>query len=128
MKNLNIYKRGQAKNTRLWTAISAFVICAYGCYVLHQKLATMNNIWVETLVPFGLCAVFGGLIAWLMNKPSVADFLISSEGEIKKVSWSTRKEIVSSTTVVIVVMLSISIFLYLVDMGFVWTFDKIGLY
>jgi len=83
---------------------------------------------VETLVPFGLCAVLGGLIAWLMNKPSVADFLISSEGEIKKVSWSTRKEIVSSTTVVIVVMLSISIFLYLVDMGFVWTFDKIGLY
>jgi len=128
MKNLNIYKRGQAKNTRLWTGISAFVICAYGCFVLHQKLATLNNIWVETLIPFGLCAVLGGTIAWLMNKPSVADFLISSEGEIKKVSWSTRKEIVSSTTVVIVVMLTISIFLYLVDMGFVWTFDKIGLY
>ncbi|MEN6306292.1 MAG: preprotein translocase subunit SecE [Anaerohalosphaeraceae bacterium] len=128
MKNLNIYKRGQAKNTRLWTAILVFVIVAYGCFVLHQKLSTMNNIWVETLVPFGLCAIIGGAIAWLMNKPSVADFLISSEGEIKKVSWSTRKEIVSSTSVVIFVMLSISIFLYLVDMGFVLLFTRIGLY
>lgn len=128
MKNLNIYKRGQAKNTRLWTAISVFVVGAYGCFVLHQKLSAMNNIWVETLLPFGLCAILGGVIAWLMNKPSVADFLISSEGEIKKVSWSTRKEIVSSTSVVIFVMLAVSIFLYVVDMGFVTLFDAIGLY
>lgn len=96
--------------------------------MLHQKLSAMNNIWVETLLPFGLCAILGGVIAWLMNKPSVADFLISSEGEIKKVSWSTRKEIVSSTSVVIFVMLAVSIFLYVVDMGFVTLFDAIGLY
>jgi len=126
--NLNIYKRGQAKNTRLWTAILTFVIGAYGCYVLHLKLKALNNIWMEILVPFGLCAAMAVVIAWLMNKPSVADFMISAEGEIKKVSWSTRKEIIASTSVVIFVMLAIAVFLYSVDMVFVYVFDKIGLY
>lgn len=125
--NLNIYKQGQAKNTRLWTAIAAFVVVAYGCYVLHLKLQTIGNVWIETLVPFGLCVIFGGVIAWVMNKASVADFLISSEGEIKKVSWSTRKEIVASTTVVIVTMVIIAMLLAAVDYLFVLFFIKIGL-
>jgi preprotein translocase subunit SecE len=126
--NLNIYKPGQAKNTRLWTAGLAFVIGAYGCYVLHLKLKAFNNIWMETLIPFGLCAVIALVIAWLLNKPSVADFMISAEGEIKKVSWSTRKEIIASTSVVVFVMLSIAVFLYTVDMLFVFVFTGIGLY
>jgi preprotein translocase subunit SecE len=125
--NLDIYKRGQAKNTRLWTAIAAFVVVAYGCYVLHSKLQTLGNIWVETLVPFGLCVVLGSVIAWVMNKPSVADFLISSEGEIKKVSWSTRKEIIASTTVVMITMIVIALMLAVVDYLFVLFFIKIGL-
>lgn len=125
--NLNIYKRGQAKNTRLWTAIAAFVVVAYGCYVLHLKLQLMGNIWVETLVPFALCVVLGGVIAWVMNKPSIADFLISSEGEIKKVSWSTRQEIVASTTVVMVTMIFVALMLAAVDYLFVFFFIKIGL-
>jgi preprotein translocase subunit SecE len=123
-----IYKQGQAKNTRLGTAVGAFVIVVCGCFVLNQKLQPLGNIWLETLVPIGLCAAIGGLIAWVMNKPSVADFLIASEGEIKKVNWSTRKELTASTTVVIFVMLAIAILLAVVDFAFVWFFQKIGLY
>jgi preprotein translocase subunit SecE len=123
-----IYKRGQAKNTRLGVSIGVFVIAAYGCFVLNQKLQPLGNLWVETLVPFGLCVVIGVLIAWVMNKSSVADFLIASEGEIKKVSWSTRKELTASTTVVIFVMLAMAIMLAVVDWLFVLFFQKIGLY
>lgn len=108
--NLKIYKRGQGKNTRLWTGLMCFVVAAYGCWVLHQKLLAMSdNVWVQTLIPAALCAIFAGLIWWLSNMPSLADFLIAAEGEIKKVSWSSRKEIVSSTTVVIVVVAAMSI-------------------
>jgi preprotein translocase subunit SecE len=128
MNPSGIYKRGQAANTRLGTAIGVFVLAAYGCFVLRQKLQPLGNIWLETLVPIGLCAIIGGLIAWLMNKPSMADFLIASEGEIKKVSWSTRKELTASTTVVIFVMLAIAIMLAVVDWAFILFFDKIGLY
>ncbi len=103
--NLKIYKRGQGKNTRLWTGLVCFVIAAYGCVVLHQKLqAATDNVWIETLLPAGVCAVFASLIWWLSNRPSVADFLIAAEGEIKKVSWSSRREIVNSTIVVIIVV------------------------
>jgi preprotein translocase SecE subunit len=123
-----IYKRGQATNTRLGAAIGVFVIAAYGCFVLNQKLQPLGNIWLETLLPVGLCATIGGLIAWLVNKPSMADFLIAAEGEVKKVSWSTRKELTASTIVVIFVMLAIAMLLAVVDFVFVWFFQKIGLY
>jgi preprotein translocase subunit SecE len=128
MNPSGIYKRGQAANTRLGTAVGVFILAAYGCFVLHLKLQPLGNIWLETLVPVGLCAVIGGVIAWVMNRPSVADFLIASEGEVKKVSWSTRKELTASTTVVIFVMLSIAMLLAVVDFLFVWFFQKIGLY
>jgi preprotein translocase subunit SecE len=123
-----IYKRGQAANTRLGTAFGVFIVVVYGCFILYQKLATTGNILIQTLVPLGLCAIAGGLIAWIVNKPSVADFLIASEGEVKKVSWSTRKELTASTTVVIFVMLAIAFLLAVVDFCFVWFFQIIGLY
>jgi len=108
--NLKIYKRGQGKNTRLWTGLVCFVVAAYGCWVLHQKLlAVVDSVWMQTLIPAALCAGFAGLIWWLSNIPSLSDFLIAAEGEIKKVSWSSRKEIVSSTTVVIVVVALMSL-------------------
>jgi preprotein translocase subunit SecE len=128
MNPSGIYKRGQAANTRLGTAFGIFIVVAYGCYVLNQKLAPTGNIWLQALVPLGLCAAAGGLLAWLMNKPAVADFLIASEGEVKKVSWSTRKELTASTIVVIFVMLAIALLLAFVDFLFVWFFQKIGLY
>jgi preprotein translocase SecE subunit len=128
MNPSGIYKRGQAANTRLGTAFGVFIVVAYGCFVLHQRLQPLNNIWLQTLVPVGLCAVLAVLIAWVMNRPSVADFLIASEGEVKKVNWSTRKELTASTGVVIFVMLAIALLLTVVDYFFVWFFQKIGLY
>jgi preprotein translocase subunit SecE len=108
--NLKIYKRGQGKNTRLWTGLVCFVVAAYGCWVLHGKLqASFDDVWVETLIPAAICAIVAGVIWWLSNLPSVADFLIAAEGEVKKVSWSSRKEIVNSTTVVIIVVAVMSI-------------------
>ncbi len=114
---MNVYKSGQGYNTRLFTALTLFLITASGCFVLYNKLA-VYNIWVQTLVPAGLCAVLGFVIFWLVNKPNLADFMISAEGEIKKVSWSSKKEIITSTCVVIVVVFSMALMLWLVDMGF----------
>ena len=102
--NLKIYKKGQGKNSRLWTAIALLAVIAIGCWRLHLKLQTYDNPWVETLIPALICAVFAGVIYWLSNIPTIANFLIAAEGEIKKVSWSSRKEIVNSTLIVITVV------------------------
>ena len=104
-----------------------------GCFRLYQKLDAMVfadptvKIVVQALVPLLLLAGLGFLIFWLVNKAQIADFMIAAEGELKKVSWSSRKEVVTSTIVVICVMLLMSVILLLVDIGLQYFFAWIGL-
>ena len=124
--SIKMYKRGQGINTRLWSGLTCFTITAIGCYRLYQiLLSRTNNIWLYTLVPSGVCAAIALLIFWLVNKPNIADFMIAAEGEIKKVSWSSRREIVASTTIVIGVVLSMGVMLVGVDSLFVLLFHNI---
>jgi preprotein translocase SecE subunit len=53
--------------------------------------------------------------------------MINAESEIKKVNWSSRKEIMVSTVVVIVVVVFMSAFLGLTDIVFQFLFRGIGL-
>jgi preprotein translocase SecE subunit len=58
-------------------------------------------------------------------KPSSVDFLIATEGEMKKVHWSTRREIVGSTTAVIIVAVILALFCWGLELFFVWFFQLI---
>ena len=121
-----IYKRGQGKYTRLCSAFAIAIIAGSGCWQLFKKLDASSlwglnpktAMWVSTMVPAGLFLVFALLIFLLVNKPSIADFLISAEGEMKKVSWSSRKEIAVSTSIVIIVVVIMSALLGATDIGF----------
>lgn len=118
-----IYKRGQGKYTRLGSAFGTGIVVGLGCFALYKKLqASDPGLWVETMVPAGLFAALGFLIFWLSNKPAVADFLIASEGEMKKVSWSSRKEVAVSTFIVIVVVFLMAALLGIADLGFLFFF------
>jgi preprotein translocase SecE subunit len=70
------------------------------------------------MVPAGLFVILALLIFWLANKPSLADFMIAAEGEMKKVSWSSRQEIAVSTFIVIGVVISMAVLLGTTDIGF----------
>ena len=118
---LKIYKRGQGYYTRLYSALVAFTILATGCYALYRQLST-GNVWVKAFVPTGVCVGFSWLIFWIVNKPGIADFMISAEGEIKKVSWSSRKEIIASTMVVICVVGLMTGLLFAADNFFIYVF------
>ena len=114
-----IYKRGQGKNTRLCSAFGVAVVVALGCLQLYKKLqATEFGLWVETMVPAVLFVALGLVVFWLVNKPAVADFMIAAEGEMKKVSWASRKEIAVSTFIVIVVVILVALLLGVTDFGF----------
>jgi preprotein translocase subunit SecE len=119
-----IYKRGQGKYTRLCSAFGIATVVALGCLQLYQWLNAVivsdprTALWISTMVPSGLFVVLALLIFWLVNKPTVADFMISSEGELKKVSWSTRREIAVSTLIVIIVVAVMAILLFATDMFF----------
>ena len=116
---IEIYKRGQGKNTRLWSGFALGTISAFGCYRLFLKLSsTVDDLVVQMLVPVFVFGVIAAFLFWLANKPSLADFMISAEGEMKKVNWSTREEIVASTIVVIVVLLFMAALLGTTDLFF----------
>jgi len=120
----DIYKSGQGKNTRLYSAFALAIIVGMGCWQLYKELQARNfNPWIETLIPFGLFVGLAFLIFVLMNKHRVADFLIASEGEMKKVSWSSKQEIYVSTVVVIVVVLFMAMLLGVTDISFRLFFD-----
>ena len=128
-----IYKRGQGKYTRLCSGFGAAIIAGLGCFQLYVKLEPISwwglsrrgALWVATMVPVGLFVVLGLLIFWLMNKSTIADFMIAAEGEMKKVSWSSRKEIAVSTFIVIVVVILVATLLGITDLSFQMFFDWI---
>jgi len=128
MPTMEIYKRGQGKYTRIITFVSVLVLGVIGGVVISSKLAGYNvtrtpyiQFGVPTLLIVGLLI----LMYWLVNRPRTADFLIATEGEMKKVSWSSRREVVGSTKVVIITSLILASVLFAVDTIFVWLFGII---
>lgn len=123
--NLKIYKSGQGYNTRMWSGVGALTILVAGCFVLYRELAVVENIWIQAMVPVALCSAGGLLLYWMMNLPKIADFLIASEGEVKKVSWSSRSELVASTTIVLVVVILLATLIMITDYIFGLLFTQV---
>ena len=126
MATFEIYKRNQGKYTRLGTFIGAMLLVVIGAYILSQKLYGLSvflQYGIPTLIVLGMAAFMG----WIINRPSNADFLIATEGEMKKVSWSSRREIAGSTKVVIVTTIMLALILLGVDLIFIRMFSWMGI-
>jgi preprotein translocase SecE subunit len=122
----DIYKPNQGKYTRLGSAFGFGTVVVLGCLILYQKLEGADmGLWISTMVPVGVCAVFAILIFWLSSRPAVADFLIAAESELKKVSWSSRKEIAVSTFIVIVLVIILAVLLGAADLCFKLFFTQV---
>jgi preprotein translocase subunit SecE len=121
-----IYKPGQGKYTRLGSLFTVAAIVAIGCYRLWELLTASDlSFWIATMVPVVIFAALSIGIALVLNQPSVSDFMIAAEGELKKVNWSSRKEIAVSTFVVIVVVILMSSLLGLTDFVFELIFERL---
>ncbi len=66
-----------------------------------------------------LPVVLAAGLAWfswrVVNWPKFADFLIATEAEMNKVSWTTRKRLVQDTIVVLITVFLFTLFLFIVD-------------
>lgn len=69
-------------------------------------------------VAVGFGVIFFGIALRLMNKPANVDFLIATDSEMKKVNWTSRKELIGSSKVVILFMFFIAAYLFLNDILF----------
>jgi len=128
---LNIYKPGQGKYTRIGTIIGIGLIVAVGAYKGSQQLQSLKGIFSTPAFVFGIPTAAAALIvlvvAWIVNRVSAADFLIGTEGEMKKVSWSSRREVSGSTKVVIVTTFILAGILFAVDLLLIVVFQWFGI-
>jgi preprotein translocase SecE subunit len=119
-----IYKKGQGYWTRLMSAIALGLVVAMGAVWLWKLLETVQigniePVLVQAAAVVVLLGVFGWLGYWLIGvKPPVVDFMVATEGEMKKVNWSTRREILGSTWVVIALTVFIAVFCFAFDRAF----------
>jgi preprotein translocase SecE subunit len=127
-----IYKKGQGYWTRLMSAIAFGLIVLMGTVWLWDLLATVRIGHIETIYLQAAAAVivlgvFGVLGYYLVGcKPGVVDFMIATEGEMKKVNWSSRREILGSTWIVIALTIFIAILCFTYDRVFQIFFQWIG--
>jgi preprotein translocase SecE subunit len=70
---------------------------------------------VQYTVPL-LLLVLSLWLAWrVVNMPAFADFLIATEAELNKVSWTTQRRLVQDTVVVLTTVVLMAAFLFLMD-------------
>jgi preprotein translocase SecE subunit len=72
---------------------------------------------VQFTLPLLLLAVSLWLAWRVVNMPTFADFLIATEAELNKVSWTTQKRLVQDTIVVLVTVVLMAVFLFAMDWG-----------
>jgi preprotein translocase SecE subunit len=70
---------------------------------------------VQITVPIVLLALIVWLSWRIVNYPTFADFLIATEAEMNKVSWTTRKRLYQDTIVVLVTVILLTVYLFVVD-------------
>ena len=123
---LHLYKPGQGTYVRWGTAIGIGIIAFGIAYACSEWLGDQNP-WIQQSVPVLVMAALAYGTFWLVGQQkAVVDFLVATEGEMKKVNWSSWREVWGATKVVIVSVVSLGIMLCLVDLLFMFWFSAIG--
>lgn len=123
---LGIYKQGQGYWTRMMTFMGGMVMFAWGGSWLYNEIRATDNL--AAAVTFIATLVIGALFMyWIAySKPRSSEFFIATEGEMRKVNWSSRREVMGSTWVVIGLAVFLALVLGVIDLLFSIFFRFIG--
>lgn len=116
---VGVFKPSQGRQARIWTGVGLGVLVGAGLVALY------NYEFAEypPLLAFGGPAAVGLVLAWIiwriLQYPPFVDFLIATEAEMNKVSWTSRDDLYRATVVVLSTVLIMALFLFGVDV--VWS-------
>ncbi len=114
---MQIYRKNQGRWTRLGTVAGVGTLVVIGVlYMWDQLPASLGRF--RAAIPLVIMLACFYVLLRVVNGKRPADFMIATEGEMKKVSWSSKKEIIGSTKVVITTLLFMGLILFLVDLLF----------
>lgn len=115
-----IYKRNQGRMVRQVTCLAIWIAVVTGVWRLHS-LVIMNMLGSKA-IGYLIAVAIGGFGMWfayrLVNWPKFADFLISVEAELNKVSWPSWRELNRASMVVIFTIFFMATILFAYD--FIW--------
>jgi preprotein translocase subunit SecE len=125
-----LYKPTQGYWTRMSTAVGAGALILWGGSWIFEKLSVYHGYEYGLYIQVGAAVVFMGVLGYLLywaigKNHTTVDFLVSVEGEMKKVNWSSWPEIVGATKVVILFVVLMSLMLLIVDTFFMLFFSQI---
>lgn len=121
-----VYKSNQGRMVRQFTFFAVAVVAAFGCITLANGPMMSSPKEYQVGVPGAVWVVSCWVAFRLVNFPRFADFLVSVESELEKVTWPGRQEVVQATVVVLCTMFFLGLFLFLIDLVWTWLFSFIG--
>lgn len=126
-----LYKRNQGKMVRQVTAFTIFAVAAALAWRTHALFISPALGDQNRAVGYLIALALAGVGCWigyrLVNWPKFADFLISVEAELNKVSWPTQRELVRASIVVIFTILFLSAILFGYDALWKFLFEFLGI-
>ncbi len=134
------HKRTQGIHVRRYVMIGLLLVGGTGAWAIHehQTLGTGDAVFAvpftdlkvpllparELVVP-ALIALATLWAAWrAVNMPVFADFLVATEAEMNKVSWTSRKKLIQDTIVVLVTVVLLTLFLLVIDLFWGWLLSR----
>ena len=113
------YKRNQGQIARRTTFGALALIVLLGCWRMGQYYSDQAPV-LHYYVPLAFLVIGLWASFRVVHMPSFADFLISVEGEMNKVSWPSRGELFRATVVVILVVFFLAALLFAYDAALTW--------
>ncbi|KKO19018.1 MAG: preprotein translocase subunit SecE [Candidatus Brocadia sp.] len=140
MSFFSVYRKGVGLYSRITVGIALGILALFASLSLYNALVDLPNIAGAAKVPlvdigltwglvcsivlflflgFFICIFVAGLETKIRPLDSggkkTVEFLIETQGELQKVSWPTKYELVGSTAVVLVSVIVIGVFVLGVD-------------
>lgn len=126
------YKKDQGRYARLVAFWALFLLVSFGLlgefrFALNRWLPdSLATPWVDNLpligalnlpavITLALVAVAAFILNRILNRPQIADLLIDTEEEMRKVTWPTSKDTFNGTIAVIVTVVVMLFFLTFSD-------------
>jgi preprotein translocase subunit SecE len=121
----DLYKPMQGRYARLYTALGLGLIVAAGAWRVYEASLEYSPLgrvgW-----PAGFAVVLGWFIFRIVHFPPFAEFLIATEAEMNKVSWTNKADLIRATTVVLTTVVLMALFLFVVDWLWLFILRMIG--
>jgi preprotein translocase subunit SecE len=120
------YKRAQGKIARQATFAALAAVVGVGAWRLSEYSASDASDVMGSYVTPLIVLVVGLWVSFrIVNVPRFADFLISVEAEMNKVSWPSRSELFRASLVVIVVIFFLAATLFMYDVVLKWLLGNV---